>query len=300
MTPARTRLAGLVAAALAAAAGLVGLTSAPASAALCAGAGVNVVVDFNGLGGGVQKGCDPNGAGRSADRVFEAAGFNLTRVANSPGFVCRVEGKPSPSQEACANTPPANAYWGLFWSDGKSGRWTYATTGVNGLEVPNGGFVAFSWQGSESKDPPSASPVNAKPAPTKTPTPTPTKKPTPTRKAKPTSHAKPTRTATVATPTAVASSTARARARASATPSVTPSPRESASATPGSSASTSPDPTDTASAGPDVTGAVSPDNDFTPPAEQGGLPVWVPIAVIVALAGVAAGALWWRRRTGLP
>ncbi len=72
VTPARTRLAGLVAAALAAAAGLVGISSGPASAALCSGSGVNVVVDFNGLGGGVQKGCDPAGAGKSADQVFRS------------------------------------------------------------------------------------------------------------------------------------------------------------------------------------------------------------------------------------
>ena len=91
MTSVRSRLAGLVAAALVAAAGLVGLSSGPAAAALCSGSGVNVVVDFNGLGGGVQKGCDPGGAGRSGDKVFPAAGFGLTYAQREPGFVCRVQ-----------------------------------------------------------------------------------------------------------------------------------------------------------------------------------------------------------------
>ena len=156
MTP--SRLAGLVVAAVAAAAGLVSVSSAPASAALCSAGGVNVVVDFHELGGGVQKSCDPNGANKSSDKVFEAAGFHLSYAQRQPGFVCRVSGK-SP-KDPCVNTSPDNAYWGLYWSNGTSGRWTYATTGVSGLSVPKGGFVAFSWQNGGPNDPPRASAVN--------------------------------------------------------------------------------------------------------------------------------------------
>ena len=164
----RPRLAGLVAVALAAAAGLVGLASAPASAALCSGNGVNVVVDFNGLGGGVQKGCAPNGANRTGDYVFPAAGFALTYARNQPGFVCRVKG--TPSNDPCLNTSPANAYWGLYWSDGKSGTWKYSSTGVGSVKVASGGFLSFSWQNGGANDAPSATPRNAKPAPTEAPT----------------------------------------------------------------------------------------------------------------------------------
>ena len=63
------------------------------------------------------------------------------------------------------NASPTNAYWGLYWSNGKSGKWTYSSSGVGGTSVPNGGFLAFSWQNGGSADPPGAAPVNSKPAP---------------------------------------------------------------------------------------------------------------------------------------
>ena len=37
--------------------------------------------------------------------------------------------------------PPTNAYWGLFWSNGTSGTWAYASEGVDSLSVPAGGSV---------------------------------------------------------------------------------------------------------------------------------------------------------------
>lgn len=304
MTPGhRSRLAGLVAAALAAAAGLVGLTSTPAGAAYCPGSGVNVVVDFNGLGGGVQKGCDPSGAGRSSDRVFEAAGFSLTPVNAQPGFICRVENKPAPSQETCARTPPANAYWGLFWSDGRSGKWNYATTGVNGLSVPQGGFVAFSWQNSDTRDAPSAAPTNAQatttstPAPTKTPTKKPTQTPTRTRTPKPTKPAPAltegvtTRAAPSAVPTPPATGPAP-----TATPRATPSATATASESASSSTTLEPTPSDDPSAG--ALGAENLSSDFTPDEEPSGLPPWIPVSAVLALALAAFGGLWWRNRSG--
>jgi hypothetical protein len=66
-------------------------------------------------------------------------------VQRQPGFVCRVSGLPE--QDPCVNTPPADAYWSLWWSDGTSDSWTYAATGVDGLEIPDGGSVALVWDG---------------------------------------------------------------------------------------------------------------------------------------------------------
>ncbi len=294
-------LAVLAAVALTTAAGLVGLSSAPASAALCSGKGVNVVVDFNGLGGGVQKGCDPNGANRGADKVFPAAGFILKYATRQPGFVCRVNG--TPGNDPCVNTAPANAYWGLFWSDGKSGKWSYASSGVGGLKVPSGGFVAFSWQGSQSKDPPSTTPRNSAPAPKPTPKPTP--KPKPTAKpgngaTGPTKTARPTKTAAPTVDPTTAATQAGAKASASAAPSATASasadPSASAAATASetlSSETLAPTDEDSpATASRPVNGTFQTDDD------GGGLPTWVPVVVIVGLAGGAGGALWWRRRTG--
>jgi hypothetical protein len=297
MTPARARLAGLVVAALVAAAGLVGLSSVPASAAWCSGSGVNVVVDFNELGGGVQKGCDADGGGKQADVVFPAAGFRLDYVTNS-GFVCRVKG--SPSGDVCAHTPPADAYWALFWSDGKSGTWRYATSGVSGLSVPDGGFLAFSWQNSSQQDPPSATPRNATPAPTPTKTPTkaapkPTRTPKPAAKPTKAKAAKPTNTVSVTGGALVGATTGTSTATPSSTKA---SPSTVATAPPTSaSASESAVPSETLEPTPDLTSTQKVDNAFVPEDEPSGLPAWVPVSVILVLALVAFGGLWWRNRS---
>lgn len=141
-------------------------TSVSTAAPACSGdTGVTVIVDFNELDGGLTAGCDRNGGGRVAADIFRAAGYELTFVQQDPGFTCRVSGKPADS--SCVRTPPATAYWSLWWSDGESGRWSYATSGVNALEIPDGGFVAFAWhQGQENAGPPDASPTRSSPEPT--------------------------------------------------------------------------------------------------------------------------------------
>lgn len=167
MSTARRVLGPVVAGLLAAAGAVVGAsaTAPVAQAAVCGGStGVTVVVDFNELGG-TSTGCDANGG--TAASNFEDAGFPLTYVSNDPGFVCRVSGQPS--NAGCARTPPADAYWGLWWSDGKSGTWSYATTGVGGLKVPEGGYVGFSWHQGDGK----ATAPGVSPTPRQAPAPAP-------------------------------------------------------------------------------------------------------------------------------
>jgi hypothetical protein len=138
--------------------GLVLQSQAAAVAAGCTGStGVTVVVDHHQLGGGVQQACDADGGGKAASTVFPDSGFPLAYVQRQPGFVCRVSG--APASDPCVNTPPAGAYWSLWWSDGKSGTWTYSSTGVGSLTVPDGGYVAFSWQGQAGKAAPGVTPT---------------------------------------------------------------------------------------------------------------------------------------------
>jgi hypothetical protein len=142
---------------LTAATGLVH-TPAPAQAAACGtDTGVTVVVDFHELGGGVQQVCDPGGGGDSAAELFPDNGYPLDYVQRQPGFVCRVSGKPA--DDPCVNTPPSDAYWGLWWSNGDSGSWTYSSEGAASLNIPDGGSVAFSWNGSSTKSPPGVAPA---------------------------------------------------------------------------------------------------------------------------------------------
>ena len=152
------------------------------TAAACPGsAGVTVVVEYGALGSGTSTGCAAEGGGRTADRLLKDTGHALTYVQRFPGFVCRIDGLPA--DDPCVNTPPADAYWGLWWSDGKTGEWSYSSLGAGSLTIPAGGYVAMVWDGSTSTVRPQADPA---PHPTPTPTPTPTKKPSPTPTATPT------------------------------------------------------------------------------------------------------------------
>lgn len=155
--------------ALVAAAGLVGAPSPALAAACSSDSGVTVVVDFHGLGGrGLVQDCVADQG--HADDLFVAAGHTLENV-NQQAFVCRVDGLPTPEEESCARTPPSDAYWGLWWSDGTSGTWSYSSQGAYSLDVPDGGAVAFSWNGSSSTSKPGVAPPkheqSASPEPTK-------------------------------------------------------------------------------------------------------------------------------------
>jgi hypothetical protein len=265
----------------------------PADAAVCSSdTGVTVVVDFHELGGGVQSTCDPDGAGKTATALFPDNGFPLDYVQRTPGFVCRVSGKPA--DDPCVNTPPADAYWGLFWSNGTNGQWSYATAGAGGQKIPAGGSVAFSWQGSDSRAEPGVAPPQHASQSTPSPSPVPTSKPASGGSGGGTgstgeSAGAPTSTAaTTAAPDAEVATTATKSGRhdrrqgggkhhrAPRTPSPTAT-IESSEVAP------TPDPTVAASA------EVS-------PADSGGLPGWVPISAIGVLTALVIAASLERRR----
>jgi len=134
------------------------LVAPPAQASACASAeGVTVVVDFSRTGGsGIDTGCVSDGGADSAARLFTAAGHTLTRVQRQPGAVCKVDGLRA--EDACVNMPSRNAFWGLFWSDGDGG-WVFSQEGVDSLNVPDGGSVAWAWQNGGDYDYPGAAPA---------------------------------------------------------------------------------------------------------------------------------------------
>ena len=284
-----------VAAALAATA-YVALPAAPAAAAACPTAdGVTVVVDFHELGGGVRSACVPDGGGDAASQLFPRAGFPLTYVQRQPGFVCRVSGKPA--DNPCVSTPPSDAYWGLWWSDGKSGRWTYSSSGASGLTVPDGGYVAFSWNGSDGSVPPGTSPA---PHPDPTPTQQPSSaQPTKQPSTQPTQPTQSTQQQTTAAPTGSASPSREPSKDAAEKPTrststkVRPSASGSDAASPSATAADATDGTDASD------DTVVPTSADPPDAGDGGLPAWVAPVVVVLLFGAAGGvALARRRRAG--
>ena len=277
----------------------------PAGAAQCtATTGVSVVVDFNhGAGGGVETACAPSGGGKYADAIFPAAGFPLEYAKGSVGFVCRVKSAPR-GTDVCTQTAPADAYWGLFWAKRGARSWTYATSGVGGLRVPEGGAVAWAFQDGDGTHFPGPDPSQrGEPTPTPKPTKAPPKASSGgsgggggTKAATPGKAAATTATPATPTPTASARAAAKAKVKAKAkSKAAKASARASATASASASASETVSPPSEDS---DATATEKTSGEFTPEEKDSGLPVWVPIVVLLGLGGAAGGAVWWRRRTG--
>ncbi|MTB88581.1 hypothetical protein H9L21_13615 [Aeromicrobium senzhongii] len=283
-----TRLVrALAAALLGVAAGVAGGT-APAHAAACApGTGVTVVVNGS-------VGCDRDGGGRASDN-FSDAGHTLKYASRAPGFVCRVDG--APASDPCVEASPNDAYWGLFWSDGKSGSWVYSSLGVTSLKVPTGGSVAFVFQRSQRRTLPSVpAPVATAKAPER-PAPSDagaTKKPPrssdggTTAKDAPVAKSRPGATAAPGSVTTVPS------AAPTRTP-TTPGPTASPSATAPTTATSAPGDAIGAAGGADR--SVRPAAAETDAAGTGAPVIAAAIAVGVVLA--AAAGIVWRRRRGV-
>jgi hypothetical protein len=283
-------LKALAAAVLVTAAAGLTLPVAPVHAATCTDAGgVSVVVDFKGLGGGLQSVCDASGGGTKASTLFTRNGYPLTYAQRQPGYVCRVQGVPT--SDPCVNTSPASAYWGLWWSDGRTGTWSYSSLGVTSLTIPAGGSVAFAWDDVDGSVKPGVAPPkhaapSPSPSPSRTPEPTPTAKPTPT--VKPTPSTRPT-------PAPTPESTEPATPTETAAPTPTQKPTKSPSASP--TPTETPTPTTPAStpASAPAADVVEPTSAATDVDDQG-LPGWVPVAVIAALFGGAGLTVALRRR----
>jgi hypothetical protein len=159
--------------------GLLALAPSETHSGACTTAepeGVTVVIDYGGLGGGVQATCalglTKSSTGRAA---LTAIGASISGTAHDgDGFVCRLNGRPSASetldlpsgsyQEQCVQTPPLDAYWS-YWSADDGGSWSYATSGVGQHRVKLGGFEGWSFNlGGSRASPPAFTPAKA-PAP---------------------------------------------------------------------------------------------------------------------------------------
>ncbi len=259
--------------------------------------GVTVVVDYHALGGGVVVRCAP-GSPATGFKALQAAGFDLVEVQNVPGFLCRIDDKPSAAQEPCLNTPPANAYWS-YWHADRGGSWAVSQQGGKTRKPPPGSVDGWSFGATPKPgiDPPAAP---ATPEPTAKPTPKPTPRPTAKPTAGPTSTASP---APTPRPTADATATARPTTAESSPPGPTPSPSGAAGATssaspgttlPASGATPAASPPDgTPPAIPEASASAAPGAGAPEPTSAGGPPFGTLVGL--AIVGLVIVVGWSRR-----
>jgi hypothetical protein len=141
---------------------------------------VTVVVDFKQLGGGSQAYC-VTGLTKSStglDAIVAAGLIPAGTTHDGPGFVCRLGGRPGPSEaipvpgtgnytEACVDTPPSDAHW-TYWQANAGGTWALSPTGAGNRRATLGGFEGWAFHiGPGQAGPPGMAPNPApSPAPT--------------------------------------------------------------------------------------------------------------------------------------
>jgi len=113
------------------------------SGACPGGSGVTVVVDPGDLGGSVQALCAADSPSNGIE-ALRMAGFDVESTISFSGFVCRIDGKPTPKRDACISTPPADAYWS-YWVADRGGPWCYADVGATGRTPAQGTIEGWSF-----------------------------------------------------------------------------------------------------------------------------------------------------------
>ncbi|KOX24506.1 hypothetical protein ADK67_18070 [Saccharothrix sp. NRRL B-16348] len=248
------------------------LTATPLSAHAADCAGVTVVVDFRSLGGGVQTGCAP-GDPATGTAALTAAGFGYTFASRQPGFVCRINGKPS--SDPCVNTSPTTAYWG-YWHGQPGGSWTYSSTSAAAYDPAPGSVEGWSFGAGEQPGiaPPAPAPQPTQPAP---------QPPAPGQPTQPGQAGQPAPPAPQPGQPTQETTTQPSETSASTTAGTTTAPPSSATTT-GSTTSSSAAPTGATSVAVEPTAGTS---------SGGTVGLVVGIVVIAALAGLG---LWTARR----
>lgn len=116
------------------------------TAGACSGTtGVTVTVDFTSFGGVEQTRCAA-GAQSSGVTALQNAGFTPAGTSKyGLAFICRINNLPSPTAQACVNTPPATAYWAYYHALTGATTWTYSSTGASSYAPPAGSIDAWAF-----------------------------------------------------------------------------------------------------------------------------------------------------------
>ncbi len=107
--------------------------------------GVTVSVDFTAFGQGVQTRCAP-GTPATGVAALQQAGFTPAGTAQyGLAFICRINSRPSTTQQACVRTPPATAYWAYYHANAGATTWTYGTLGASTYKPLPGSIDAWAF-----------------------------------------------------------------------------------------------------------------------------------------------------------
>ena len=132
--------------------------------------GVIVAVDFGHWGGPVLRSCGTTPT--TGYDLLNQGGWRTTGTEHDgPGFICRIgyagyQGGtqyPTPSEESCVLTPPANAYWAFWYANPGQSGWNYSQTGAMGVQAEPGSVELWTFGGT------SVSGTSGSAAPTMTP-----------------------------------------------------------------------------------------------------------------------------------
>jgi hypothetical protein len=119
-----------------------------------ADSGVILAVDFGPWGGPLLRACGSTPTTGFA-QLNQGGWHTVGTVHDGPGFICRISYRgyrngaqyPTTAQQACVQTPPANAYW-AFWEAGPGQRtWTYSQSGAIGYHPAPGSISLWVFGG---------------------------------------------------------------------------------------------------------------------------------------------------------
>lgn len=103
--------------------------------------GVTVVIDFQELGGGIWVRCAP-GPSNTGFEALQRAGVPYGTTVRFPGFLCKIDGKPT--NDPCQTASPATAYWS-YWMAPRGGSWCYSNWGAGNRNPPEGTVEGWSF-----------------------------------------------------------------------------------------------------------------------------------------------------------
>jgi hypothetical protein len=122
--------------------------------------GVTVIVDDHNLGEGkIYVGCALGEQANGTEALLHA-GFHAEGTTEyGLGFICRIDGEPTPAEQTCEHTPGANAYW-TYWHGKPGGQWGFSGCGAESCKPAIGSVEGWGFNAGTNKPAPRIEPMD--------------------------------------------------------------------------------------------------------------------------------------------